>query len=131
SGGIVAYVHGGRGGNSPVANDGDGHPAGTGGGVYGDSSGGHWFLYPITINANGGTIKSTGDYVNGIVAYGRGGNGGTGRGQASGAVGGMGTPIEIDTKDQISISTNGDQAVGISAQSIGGTGGYQDPDGDG
>ncbi|MGH6763714.1 MAG: hypothetical protein ACRECW_19245 [Phyllobacterium sp.] len=129
SGGIVALGQGGRGGNSPMPDTGSGHPAGDGGSAVSSNAGSS--LAMIAINMVGGNIASTGNYLNGIIAYGRGGDGGTGRAQANAGSGGNGIPVTITTSKQMSISTAGDEAVGISAQSLGGTGGYQDPNGDG
>jgi hypothetical protein len=128
SGGIVALAQGGRGGNSAMPSSGSGHAAGHGGTADSYSSGDR---AKITISLNRGSVATTGNYLSGVVAYGRGGDGGTGRAQANAGGGGIGIPVTIETRNQTSISTSGDQAVGISAQSLGGTGGYQDPDGDG
>ncbi len=86
---------------------------------------------------NSGTVQTTGDQAFGLDAQSIGGGGGNGGTSVSGtllgeydvgvAVGGQGSGggngAEVDLTNNAAITTLGDKAIGISAQSIGGSGG--------
>lgn len=126
SGGIVAIARGGRGGNSPEPDIGDANDAGNGAGASSSTPG-----LSVHVMHKSGSILTYGDYLSGIFAASRGGDGGTGRGQADAGDGGTGLDVRVETSGKSRIATDGTQAIGISAQSVGGNGGYQDSDGDG
>ncbi|GMG85161.1 autotransporter [Paralimibaculum aggregatum] len=121
SGAVIGYTQGGTGGQSPSPNITDG-VAGVGGGATNSES---------FITIDGAEIEVTGDNTIGVGAFSRGGDGGIGRGQASGADGGDGSELLVTTKNDVRTTTDGYEGHAIVAISEGGTGGYQDPDGDG
>ncbi|MES1923823.1 hypothetical protein T31B1_00820 [Salinisphaera sp. T31B1] len=126
SGGIVAIARGGRGGNSAQPDVGDANPGGNGGGASSEVPG-----LSVHVKQEGGSILTYGDYLSGIFAASRAGDGGTGRGQADAGNGDTGLDVRVETSGTSRIATDGTQAIGIAAQSVGGNGGYQDSDGDG
>ena len=82
---------------------------------------------PVTLTNNATSIATTGDNLHGIYAYSRGGNGGAGGGGYAAPAGGAGGLARnggsVTVTNNGTISTNGDSAHGIFAQSIGGQGG--------
>ncbi len=119
--GITAISQGGNGGNGAgggffVSGGGSGNNAGQAGAAEVDTTAGT-------------SILTKGDFGNGIAAYSLGGGGGTGAGGfglfysggGSGSTGGNGGAVTINANSLI--KTQGNSAVGILAQSIGGGGG--------
>lgn len=123
SGGIVAIAQGGRGGDSPSPSASGGEKAGAGGSMVNSRE--------VDVTLSGAQIQTSGDYLTGVFAAMRGGDGGSGRAQADAGNGGAAAPVRVFTSGATMIQTDGLQAVGLSAMSIGGAGGYQDTDGDG
>lgn len=118
SAGILALSSGGTGGNQ----DSNGGYGGNGGNAAAVSADLYWL-----------NLTTTGDNVSGVVAYSLGGNGGTDSMDSYRADGGNGgnagdASVTLTSKgdqanQQTSISTNGVNAIGVLAQSIGGQGG--------
>lgn len=117
--GILAESNGGDGGNggNGAGLDGEGGDGGTGG------NGG-----VVSVTVGSGTINTSGTFANGIFAQSRGGvggDGGSGDGlDGSGGDGaGTGPGNNVTVVNSADITTGGDSAHGILAQSIGGFGG--------
>lgn len=116
SGGIVVIGLGGNGGMGPqtITNT-SGEIGGYGGGDGGTTT-------SVTLNS-GSSVTTSGDYLPGVNVITQGGNGGAGREDSDGAVGGGGGKVNIVMDGTASIRTNGLQSTGISASSLGGAGG--------
>jgi hypothetical protein len=117
--GIFAYSRSGRAGNG-----GDGFAA-PGGGTGGHSSNGG----AVTVNLDG-SVYTTGEGAYGIYALSVSNNGGNGGSQwglvgesGSGGYGGSGGSVTVNTGAISVVSTEGNYATGILAQSMGGSGG--------
>ncbi|MES1925246.1 hypothetical protein [Salinisphaera sp. T31B1] len=123
SGGIVAVARGGDGGNSPDNQQGKTYAGGAGDEAV-DGARVH-----VTTDSN--TILTSGDYLHGIFAGARGGDGGTGRGQSDAGGGSNAAAVRVDALANSRIRTDGREAIGIAALSVGGRGGYVDRDSDG
>ncbi|MVW79034.1 autotransporter outer membrane beta-barrel domain-containing protein, partial [Bordetella sp. 02P26C-1] len=113
--GVIARAAGGKGGTGP-SKDHSGGNGGTGG--------------PVTVNMYSGSVTTRGDNILGVVAQslgGQGGDGGDGTALAGtgggGGFGGNGGNVQIVTEPGVSISTSGQYATGVLAQSLGGGGG--------
>jgi hypothetical protein len=119
--GVAAFSNGGNGGNGGASygiagSGGDGGKAGFGGAA--------------TANLLGGSVSTAGLNAYGVVAVSQGGNGGKGGGggglvfsPGGGDTAGAGGTASVSTAAGTSITTTGDGAHGIVAQSLGGAGG--------
>ncbi|AJY48301.1 hypothetical protein TM49_17195 [Martelella endophytica] len=119
--GVISQSLGGQGGDG---GDGTALAGQGGGGGFGGNAGSVGLSF-----SNAGTLVTTGDYAAGIIAHSIGGGGGTGGefvsvlgGQAgNGGNGGDAGDVTVDS--DFAITTSGDSAFGIVAQSIAGSGG--------
>ena len=120
-GGLLAQTVGGAGGNG-----------GSGGSIGGSGGNGGpgGFGNTATANFGGGSIALTGAGNVGITAISQGGNGGSGAGGGffvsgggSGNTAGQAGTAQVNTAPGTSISTTGDNGIGIAAYSVGGAGG--------
>ncbi len=121
--GVLALTQGGGGGNGGnlQAGEGTSGPGGAGG----QSA-------PIVVNINAGTTITTGGPgSHGVAASSLGGAGGTGgavnvvlgSGQGNGGAGGGGYDVTVTLAPGTAVTTNGLQAIGVLARSVGGAGG--------
>ncbi len=119
--GVIGQSVGGQGGDG---GDGTALAGQGGGGGFGGNAGG------INVSfTNAGTLTTTGDYAAGIVAHSVGGGGGTGGefvsvlGGQAGNGGNGGDAGDVGVYSDMAITTGGDNAFGVVAQSIAGSGG--------
>lgn len=122
SGGVLAVAAGGRGGDAPntVTNTTD-ERAGVGG-QFALAGASEPDAAAVTLRP-GAQVTTQGNYLPGVVAYARGGDGGDGVGVSSGEHGGYAGRASVTVGDGAQVSTNGVQAYGIFARSAGGDGG--------
>ncbi|MAM09367.1 MAG: autotransporter [Rhizobiaceae bacterium] len=119
--GVIGQSVGGQGGDG---GDGTALAGQGGGGGFGGNAGG------ISVSfTNAGTLTTAGDYAAGILAHSIGGGGGTGGefvsvlGGQAGNGGNGGNAGNVGVYSDIAITTGGDNAFGVVAQSIVGSGG--------
>ena len=119
--GVIGQSLGGQGGDG---GDGTALAGQGGGGGFGGNAG------SVDVSfTNAGTLQTAGDYAAGIIAHSIGGGGGTGGefvsvlGGQAGNGGNGGDAGNVSVNSDIAISTAGDNAFGVVAQSIAGSGG--------
>ena len=131
---IYAHAQGGQGGTGNEQDSNGNGVGGAGGSVTASAEVQNQLLSVYVSHGGNGLISTTGNQIAGIVALARGGTGGAGgsdwaSNNSSGGAGGAAGAVLVAIGDAAQVSTTGQSASGVLAQSIGGIGGNGGNDG--